>query len=111
ERSVETLEGLPARVAALLAEIQTGLRDQAIGLTQSRTIQPASYEEMRAFLQATGGFAVGPWCGRPACEARVKEDTTATIRFLPLDPSPVDGLRCLVCGEPARDTATWARAY
>jgi hypothetical protein len=40
----------------------------------------------------------------------VKDETKATIRYLPLDPAPVDG-ECVVCGARAVDDATWAQAY
>jgi prolyl-tRNA synthetase len=53
---------------------------------------------------------VAGWCGRPECEARVKAETKATIRFLRLEPGGVTGT-CIVCGEPAVEEATWAQAY
>ena len=83
---------------------------KAVAFTGEHTIRPTSYDEMRAFLEASGGFAVAGWCGGRGCEARAKEDTKATIRLLPLDPTNVDG-PCIVCGQPATEEATWARAY
>jgi prolyl-tRNA synthetase len=65
---------------------------------------------MRSFLEASGGFAVAPWCGSADCEAKVKEDTKSTIRYLPVDPVKPDG-PCIVCGRPSVDEAAWARAY
>ena len=70
----------------------------------------ASERRRFAYLGVLGGFAVAGWCGGRGCEARVKEDTKATIRLLPLDPTNVDG-PCIVCGQPATEEATWARAY
>jgi prolyl-tRNA synthetase len=110
EKWAEGLGALAARVTGLLEEIQASLLAQAAASTEANTIHPASYEEMRAFLDASGGFAIAPWCGRPECETRVKADTKATIRLLPLDPASGGGA-CIVCGEPAVDEATWARAY
>jgi prolyl-tRNA synthetase len=98
------------RVRILLGDIQNRLRSDATEFTESHTIRPSSYEEMRAFLEASGGFAVAPWCGSQTCEARVKEETKATIRLLPMDPATPAG-PCIVCGERAVDEATWARAY
>ena len=65
---------------------------------------------MRGLLEDPGGFMVAPWCGSPECEARVKADTKATIRFLRLEPGGGEGV-CIVCGEPATEEATWAQAY
>jgi prolyl-tRNA synthetase len=104
------LAALGAEIPVILDEIQRGLLVQAARFTEEHTIHPGTYAEMRAFLEASGGFAVAPWCGTPRCEARVKQDAKATIRYLPLDPVRIDR-PCIVCGEPARDEATWARAY
>ena len=52
----------------------------------------------------------GGWCGSPECEAKVKADTKATIRFLPLETED-PGAPCAVCGQPGTERATWAVAY
>ena len=57
-----------------------------------------------------GGFAVGAWCAEETCEAKVKEETKATIRFVPFDVTD-PGAPCVVCGQRGVDTATWAIAY
>jgi prolyl-tRNA synthetase len=110
EKMTKPLADLAASFRKLLDDIQRTLREQAVAFTDEHTIRPASYDEMRAFLEGSGGFAVGPWCGRADCEAQVKEDTKATIRFLPLDLEPVGG-PCVACGDRAIVEATWARAY
>jgi prolyl-tRNA synthetase len=99
-----------ARVADLMEEIQAGLFTQAASFLEDHTTRPSDYTEMRAFLEGSGGFAVAGWCGDAACETKVKRETSATIRYLPLDPIPVDG-PCIVCGKPATEEAAWARAY
>jgi prolyl-tRNA synthetase len=109
-KTTHPLASLSERVRVLLEDIQGSLRAQAVAFTQDHTIRPATYDEMRAFLEASGGFAVAGWCGNGECEARVKEETKATIRYLPLDPVGVQG-PCVVCGRAATDEATWARAY
>ena len=53
---------------------------------------------------------IGGWCGDAECEAKVKAETKATIRFLPLEPEAPDG-PCVVCAQAAVDTAAWAIAY
>ena len=50
------------------------------------------------------------WCGSDACEAKVKEETKYTSRNIPFDP-PAVKKRCLVCGDDARHTVWFARAY
>jgi prolyl-tRNA synthetase len=104
------LDGAPAVVPELLADIQRTLHAQAVELRERRTIRPARYDEMRQFLAAAGGFAVAGWCGSAECERRVKDDTTATIRVLPLEQAD-PGAPCIVCGRPGAEEATWAQAY
>jgi prolyl-tRNA synthetase len=103
--------GAPARARALLDEIQAGLLAEAVAFRDEHTLtDPATYEELRAFLAEAGGFAVAGWCGDAACEERVKLDARATIRCLALEPGGADGA-CAVCGRPATERATWAQAY
>jgi prolyl-tRNA synthetase len=98
-------------IAALLDAVQAALLASARAERERRTLRdPAGYDEMVAYLRAAGGFVVAPWCGRPECEARVKADSTATIRCLPLD-QPDDRGPCACCGRPAVATAMWAQAY
>jgi prolyl-tRNA synthetase len=57
-----------------------------------------------------GGWALSYWCGSAECEAKVKEDTRATTRCIPLDQQPSDG-KCIVCGEKATHKVYFAKAY
>jgi prolyl-tRNA synthetase len=71
-----------------------------------------SYDQFKEIMDA-GGFVYAGWNGDPAVEARVKEETKATIRVIP-DPefrSADAPTRCLVTGEPAKHEVVWARAY
>jgi prolyl-tRNA synthetase len=104
------VESLAARVGELLKESQTGLLDQAREFRDTHTFRPADMAEMASLLEDPGGFMVTGWCGSDECEAKVKAETRATLRYLPLDPRPVDG-SCIVCGQPAAEEAAWAQAY
>jgi len=98
-------------VPAALGEIQQALYDDAVAFRDAHTTRVATFDELRNALEDPGGFAIGGWCGDPVCEAKVKEETKATIRFLPLDgPDRPDG-PCVVCAQAAVDTAAWAIAY
>jgi prolyl-tRNA synthetase len=65
---------------------------------------------MREFLTSGEGFVNALWYGPTDCEARVKAETTATIRCLPLDVETSRD-RCMVCKAAAATTATWAQSY
>ena len=110
-------EQLPVTRAAvaigkLLSAVQASLLQDASDERERRTLRdPGSYEEMIEYLREAGGFVVAPWCGGGECEARVKEDSAATIRCLPLDDEPAPSGACVCCGRPAVTTAVWAQAY
>ncbi|MGH2723288.1 MAG: proline--tRNA ligase [Actinomycetota bacterium] len=97
-------------VAALLGEAQAGLLRQATEFRDAHTFHPKDLAELASLVEDPGGFMVTGWCGSPDCEAKVKEETRATIRFLPLEPGAAQGA-CIVCGREAAEQATWAQAY
>jgi hypothetical protein len=66
--------------------------------------------ELVEHLHATRGFAVAAWCGSAECERRIKHDSSATIRCLPLD-QPAQLPPCICCGSAALAEAVWAQAY
>jgi prolyl-tRNA synthetase len=110
EKETSSLDGVAERVDELMSEIQRTLFEQAREFRERHTFRPKDYAEMSALLKDPGGFMIAPWCGRAECEAKVKADTKATIRFLPLEPGGDFG-RCIVCGEAGTEEATWAEAY
>jgi len=72
-----------------------------------------TYDEFRSIMEGPGGFVYAGWCGSGACEAKVKEDTKATIRVLPDEEfcSSEPPATCLACGGASQSEALWARAY
>jgi len=104
--------GAAAAIGALLRDIQASLLERARDERERRTLRdPAGYGELIAYLREAAGFAHAPWCGRRDCEARVKAQSSATIRSLPLDDAPTPSAACICCGRPAATTAVWAQAY
>jgi prolyl-tRNA synthetase len=105
------LAGLAAAIRALLDDVQAALFASARYEQERRTLRdPRSYDELIEYLSDAVGFAIAPWCGRSECEARVKADSSATIRCLPLDEQAEAGA-CVCCGRPAASSAVWAQAY
>jgi prolyl-tRNA synthetase len=105
-----------ARAAAasdeLLREVQASLFNAAGDELERRTLRdPSGYDEMIEYLRAAAGFVPAPWCGRRECEARVKDDSSATIRLLPLNEQPGQLGACVCCARPAASAAVWAQAY
>jgi prolyl-tRNA synthetase len=107
------LEGIGARVGAVLEEIQAAMLQAARGRREANSHRGVSRDALIALMEGPGGFAYGGFCGDPSCEQAIKERTKATVRVLP-DPefrSPEAPARCVWCDRPSRTEAVWARAY
>jgi prolyl-tRNA synthetase len=104
------LAGLRESVPALLEEIQRDLYDQADRRLRENIRPVDGYEDFQSILEARGGFLQAHWCGNAACEARVKEETKATIRCIPLEEPREEG-SCLICGGASPRRVYFARAY
>jgi prolyl-tRNA synthetase len=106
------LPRVAAAIEGMLSDVQASLFQTAREEQERRTLRaPGGYDEMIAYLRDAAGFVVAPWCGRRDCEARVKDDSSATIRCLPLGESTGELGACICCGRDAVDAATWAQAY
>jgi prolyl-tRNA synthetase len=108
------MDGLPATVAALLETIQRDLFEAAKARREANSHRNVtSYSQLKEIMDGPGGFVYAGWNGDPAVEAKVKEETKATIRCIP-DPefrSPDAPKTCLITGEPAKHEVIWAKAY
>jgi len=104
------LAGVEDVLVGLMPEIQQALLDDAIAFRDAHTHHVKSEDALRDALAGDGGFVIGAWCGGADCEAKVKADTKATIRFLPLEQED-PGAACVVCGAAGIEIATWAIAY
>ena len=107
-KSFVSRNGLAAAVTQALIEIQQALYDRALAFRDANTYDPKDYA---AFKQAVEkGFAFSFWCGSADCEAKIKEETKATMRCIPLE-QPGGSGQCIFCGQPANERAIFARAY
>ncbi len=107
-KSALALEQLPAQITEMLAAIQSALLEKATAFRDAHIYDPADYQEMQTSVQ--NGWAYSWWCGSKECENKVKEDTKATTRCIPLDQPGGQG-KCIVCGEKADQKVYFARAY
>jgi prolyl-tRNA synthetase len=99
---------LAAQVAEMLQTIQASLYEKALAFREANTFDPKNYAELAESIQK--GFAHAWWCGGLECEAKVKEDTKASTRCIPLEQPGNEG-QCIVCGRPAKEKVYFARAY
>jgi prolyl-tRNA synthetase len=101
-------QGIAAAVSQLLEEIQKSLHDRALEFRKAHTMEPADYGEFKKAVET--GFAFAWWCGNAECEAKIKEETKATMRCIPLE-QPGGSGQCILCGKPSREKGIFARAY
>lgn len=107
-----------AEIAGILDEIQGNLFARAQAYAEDHTRIIENDKEFIDFFtpqnlqkpEIHGGFARAPWCGEQACELKIKEDQSVTIRCLPFEQDTVKG-KCIGCGQAASTWAIFAKAY
>jgi len=109
-----SLDTIGDESTTLLATIQTDMLTAARDRREQHSVRGTiTYDRFREIMDGDGAFVYAGWCGSATCEAKVKEDTKATIRVLP-DPefrSAEAPTHCLSCGGTATAEALWAKAY
>jgi prolyl-tRNA synthetase len=101
-------DGLAETVKNLLEDIQKSMLEKAREFRDANIHEPRDYAHLQEIVQ--DGWAFAHWCGSSACEAKVKEDTKATTRCIPLEGGKSKGA-CIVCGEPAEYKVYFAKSY
>jgi prolyl-tRNA synthetase len=107
-KSIVSRQGVAACVGDCLKEIQQALFDRALEFRKSRTVDAAAYGDFKEAV--ANGFALSWWCGRSECEDKIKEETMATMRCIPLEQPSGTG-KCVYCGESASEKGVFGRAY
>jgi len=105
--------GLASRILEEMERMQADLLATARARREAASIRGATKEQFLAHMEANGGFVYAGFCGRPECEAEIKEQTKATIRVLPDAEfrSAQVPTTCMWCGQPSVAEAVWAKAY
>ena len=104
-----SLENIDQYIADLLQAIQDNIFKKAADFRASSTREVNSYEEFKVEIEK-GGFLLCHWDGTPETEARIKEETKATIRCIPLEGDKTPGVDMLT-GKPSKQRVIFARAY
>lgn len=104
-----SFDNLTAYIKDLLDAIQKNIYQKALDYRASVTREVNSYEEFKVEIEK-GGFLLCHWDGTPETEEKIKEETKATIRCIPLDGDTTPGV-CMVTGKPSKQRVVFARAY
>jgi prolyl-tRNA synthetase len=103
-------EGLDIYIVKLLEDIQTSMFNKALAYRDDHITEANSYDEFKELLDGKAGFISAHWDGTPETEQKIKEETKATIRCIPLDNPLEDGV-CIYSGKPSTQRVLFARAY
>ena len=110
EKSSQPQANLDVYLETLLENIQQAIYQKAFTFREEN-IRPAnSYEEFKRLLDEQPGFISAHWDGTPETELRIKEETKATIRCIPLNNTLENG-SCILTGKPSTQRVLFARAY
>ena len=109
-KEVVPQEGIADRVAGLLEDIQRNIYDKAVKFREEMTTKVDTYDEFKRVLDEKGGFILAHWDGTPETEEKIKEETKATIRCIPVDAPEEDGVD-LISGKPSKRRVIFARSY
>jgi prolyl-tRNA synthetase len=110
EKSSVSIDGLSAYVVNLLAEIQQNIFNRALAFRNEHITNANNWDEFVKLLDEKGGFIAAHWDGTSETEEKIKEQTKATIRCIPLDNKQEAGV-CILSGRPSTQRVLFARAY
>ena len=109
EKSSEQLSGIENRVKELLEGIQQNIYTKALNQRERMTYKVDTWDEFKEQIEK-GGFILAHWDGTGETEDKIKEETKATIRCIPLDAPEEEG-KCIYTGKPSKRRVIFARNY
>jgi len=108
-KEMQQQSGIAEYVENLLKDIQENIFKKALDFRAQNTVEVDTYEQFKTQIEK-GGFILAHWDGTPETEEKIKEETKATIRCIPLDEKQEAG-KCMVTGKPSPQRVVFARAY
>lgn len=109
EKETLPFEGIEQHIVEILDDIQKSLYEKALKRRIERTVTVDTYDEFKKRIE-DGVFIMAHWDGTPETEAKIKEETKATIRCIPFDGEKTPGV-CMVTGKPSARRVLFARSY
>ena len=110
EKQTVSLDGLADYLKNLLDEIQQNIYNRALAFRNENLRNADSWDEFVKLLDEKAGFVSAHWDGTAETEEKIKEQTKATIRCIPLDNKQEEGT-CILTGKPSKERVLFARAY
>ena len=109
EKETVSLDGIEDTIVKLLDDIQSGIFNKALKHREECTYTVDTWEDFKAQIEK-GGFVLAHWDGTTETEEKIKEETKATIRCIPMDSKEEEG-KCIYTGKPSNRRVIFARNY
>lgn len=110
EKEILQIEDIEVKIKNLLEQIQKKLYHKALSFREDNTRAADTWEEFKEILDKKGGFILAHWDGTSETEERIKEETKATIRTIPIDNKREEG-KCIYSGKPSNQRVVFAKSY
>jgi prolyl-tRNA synthetase len=110
QKEVVPVEGISERIEKLLNDIQIGIYKKALLFREENTRKVDTWEEFKKVLNTKGGFILAHWDGTTETENKIKEETKATIRCIPIDNEQEPG-KCIYSGKQSKQRVIFGIAY
>jgi prolyl-tRNA synthetase len=110
EKEIFQMTDIETKVLHLLDQIQKNLFDKALAFRENNSFYVDSWEEFKEINETKGGFIYAHWDGTSETEEKIKEETKATIRVIPLN-NPLEPGKCVYSGKPSNQRVVFAKAY
>jgi prolyl-tRNA synthetase len=110
EKQVVKMDSVVTTITDLLDKIQKNIYSRALKFREENTRRVENYDEFKSVLDEKAGFVLAHWDGTAETEQKIKEETKATIRCIPLESTTEQGT-CVYSGKPSAGRVVFARAY
>ncbi len=110
EKKFISLDNLSDDIEKLLEEIQSNIYNKALAFRNENTHEVETYDELKEVIKTKGGFVLAHWDGTAETEEKIKQDTKATLRCIPLEKTGAEG-KCVLTGKPSKQKVIFAKAY
>ena len=109
-KEVVPQDGVATYIKDLLEDIQNNIFQKALNYRNEHNTKVDTYEEFKEVLETKGGFIYAHWDGTSETEDRIKDETKATIRCIPMDDDVEEGV-CIFTGKPSKRRVLFAKSY
>lgn len=110
EKQTIPQDNIAGHIKNLLEDIQQGIYNKALQFRKENTFEVNEYEEFKDIINNKGGFVLAHWDGSTETELKIKNETKATIRCIPLNAPEEEG-KCILTGKPSKRRVLFAKAY